>query len=171
MKKSQSGFTLVELVVVILVLGILSATALPRFMNVSSKAHSAAVSGAGGSFGAAVALARAQWMANGIVGQDDAVADFGTGNVSVNATGWPVNTGGAATDNNFGVACVNIWNNIMQNPPSVAVSDNSAITTDYLVTTSTGATSTATGCTYQYQADTSKYIIYSATTGAVTISQ
>jgi prepilin-type N-terminal cleavage/methylation domain-containing protein len=166
MKKSQSGFTLVELVVVILVLGILSATALPRFMNVSSQAHSAAVSGVGGGFASAVAITKAQWIVNGSSSAVDKVANFGEGNVSVNASGWPINTGAGATAD-FPGACVNVWNGILQNPPSISTGTGS----DYLVTLSPSSVSTLTGCTYQYQADTSKGIIYSATNGAVTISQ
>ena len=45
MKISQSGFTLIELVVVIVILGILSAVALPKFINVSAQAGAAAASG------------------------------------------------------------------------------------------------------------------------------
>ncbi len=45
----QSGFTLIELVVVILLLGILTATALPRFMNVTTEAHNFVVEGTFGS--------------------------------------------------------------------------------------------------------------------------
>ena len=117
MNKSQSGFTLVELVVVILVLGILSATALPRFMNVNEQAHHAVVAGVGGSFSTAVTLTKAQWIANGSSAAESAVVNFGEGNVSVNATGWPINISGGAAD--AGTACVNVWDNIMQSPPSV----------------------------------------------------
>ena len=41
-KRQQSGFTLIELVMVIVILGILDATALPKFLNLSTDATSAA---------------------------------------------------------------------------------------------------------------------------------
>ncbi|HVY07168.1 MAG TPA: type II secretion system protein [Burkholderiales bacterium] len=45
MRSSQRGFTLIELVVVIVILGILAATALPKFINLSGEARQAAVKG------------------------------------------------------------------------------------------------------------------------------
>ena len=47
MQGKQSGFTLVELVVVIIILGVLSAVALPKFVNLSGEARNAAVKGVG----------------------------------------------------------------------------------------------------------------------------
>ncbi len=46
--KQQSGFTLIELVIVIAILGILSAVALPKFVDLSGSAKTAAVQGVAG---------------------------------------------------------------------------------------------------------------------------
>lgn len=63
--RKQAGFTIIELVVVILLLGILTATALPRFMDVTDEAHAAVVDALEGGISTGNALFRAQWVAEG----------------------------------------------------------------------------------------------------------
>ena len=64
--RNQRGFTMIELIVVIVILGILSATALPRFIGVQDQARQAKLNGAIGAVNSAAALAHAGALVQGL---------------------------------------------------------------------------------------------------------
>ncbi|RHW76976.1 type II secretion system protein [Colwellia sp. RSH04] len=99
--KAQQGFTLIELVVVIVILGILAVTAAPKFINLQADARTATLEAVKASMQSAYTLVHSKSL---IQGNESAVAADGE-TVVVNSQGdvvnldlgYPISTAGAAT--------------------------------------------------------------------------
>ena len=133
--KKQTGFTLIELVIVIVILGFLAVTALPKMIDLTDQAKKGNIQGMAGGFGSAVSLIRTQWegearptvTGKNVINYDGVQLLLTTETSAGIRPGYVVDTyvsGATGTKDTlqttFGVEqCINIWNNIFQQPPTI----------------------------------------------------
>ncbi len=174
LKQKQTGFTLVELVIVIVLLGLLAATALPRFLNVTDDAQRASLEGVAGGFTTGLLLVRAQWVAEGnsqpAAEGVEVVMDGAT--IYVNENGWPAKTNNA---NNAGTTdmndarCQQVWNGILQSAPT-SVAGNGAVDGERFVITAEGGSACRYALVINDAASPDYFFDYDVVTGTVTVT-
>lgn len=87
--KKQQGFTLIELVVVIVVLGILAVTAAPKFLNIQDDAAEATTHGLKGAMESAVEIVHAKAIIQGIEDESVAEVEMDNGDIVKVRYGYP----------------------------------------------------------------------------------
>lgn len=189
MFKKHSGFSLVELVVVIVVVGLLAVAALPRFLDVTDEAKKASVEGVAGGFATGVLSARAQWEAEARPSTTintekyntvdyDGVDFWLTRSKNSNGTdtgfrdGYPYAINDDDTSYPTSLtdqACIDLMDNLLQNPPSVGTVDDAKNSKN--IKYSAQADNGASTCTYVQQEGSSEHqFVYEIETGRVTVT-
>jgi len=151
--KRQSGFTLIELVIVVVILGFLAVTAIPKFLDLTDQAKQANIEGMAGGFATGVSLARAQWAAEGRPVTANSNSTSYDGTVLFLTTGTTDNTfregyavgltalADDVADMTLG-RCQDVWNGILSQPPTTATTlallNDAATTGDYLIRVNAG---------------------------------
>lgn len=111
-KRIQKGFTMIELIIVIAILGILAAFALPRFANFVPAAQTSTRDGIVSSLNSAIGIAHAQWVANGQTGT--VTLDGSASPITMNAQGYP----DVGTTYNSATTCQTLLNALLSNVSS-----------------------------------------------------
>lgn len=116
-KRENRGFTLIELVIVIVILGVLTAVAAPRFIGMSDEAHDARTRGLFGAYIAGVKLYHMGYQSAGNSGHIAQLTSFGDGTVGSSLQGFPMGAPVSLDGGNpklNGNDCKELWEKLIE---------------------------------------------------------
>lgn len=159
----DKGFSFIELIVTLTIIGIVAIIAIPRFFGVSEDAYIAKLNVVANSFSSAANLVHSSWLINGGDSSVTHVASEDGQIIGVNRFGWPVNTSDSG-GNNFGMTasdCADLFLSLLRNAPSISIAPEQS---GEFIARRSNVT-----CVYNMSYDNKKGFTYSLTNGLVTI--
>lgn len=180
---NNDGFTLIELIIVIFILGVLSVAAAPRFINLSDDANRAVVVATKGAFQQAVGLSHVYWQIRGNRGAVVRLSGLYDGSVNFNTYGYPIDSADRKRAENSTIKSVNqnmcgrVWNNLLDYSPALDISGSGERGADgthsnyYSVDNGLFKLLNVSGnsCVYSFVEDNTIRIHYASQTGKVTV--
>ncbi|HGY9585365.1 TPA: Tfp pilus assembly protein FimT/FimU [Vibrio harveyi] len=188
-RRNPQGFTLLELIIAIVILGILAVVAAPRFLNLQDDAYQAKIESIADQFETGVRFTQSQWLVNG--GTQEAQTDidgYGGGELDVNEFGFPLGTnkgnrnGVIGNPYNIGqgnAGCIAVWQALLGNEYSLSNNRNANDRFDFITRRVQDKESHQSVCYYTFtkkgydrNPDNSSFVIwYDSKTGSVTTSK
>ena len=112
--KNNQGFTLIELIVVIVILGILAVTAAPKFLNLQDDAHESRANGVFSAFTAAVNMYHGAWVLQGEPSVSSGLGViFSDETIYPSKEGFPLKTEQNSPGQITGEGCGQLWNALL----------------------------------------------------------